>query len=171
MVLLLDNGRAPFVTSSTQENLDYYENFLGASVNQLIGDMFVVGAGYGFSHADLQDDLPGVPTKVLSSARQDVQADLQVLNGYIRFNHPSGFFALADVYWYHQNNYGYTPALTGDSFVQLNLYAGYYFARHRAQLTLGLLNVTDQDYRLNPLTYYAELPRKLTFTLGLNFVF
>lgn len=168
---LLNNGRAPFVTRSTRENLDYYENFLGASVNQLIGDMFVVGVGYGFTHADLQDDLPNVSTKVLSSARQDLQADLQVLNGYVRFNHPSGFFALADMYWYHQNNYGYTPALPGDSFPQLNLYVGYYFARHRAQITLGLLNVTDQDYHLNPLNYYAELPRRLTFTIGLNFVF
>ena len=170
-LFLLENGKAPFVTSSTRENLDYYENSINVSVNQLIGKMFAVGVGYGFTHADLNDVLPYVPVKALPSARQDVQGDLQVLNGYIRFNHPSGFFALADVYWYHQNNFGYTPALPGDSFPQLNLYAGYYFARRHAQLTLGILNVTDQDYHLNPLNYYAELPRKITFTLGLNFVF
>ncbi|HVM50105.1 MAG TPA: tetratricopeptide repeat protein [Candidatus Acidoferrum sp.] len=168
---LLVNGKAPYVTSSTRENLDYYENTLYGSVNQLIGKMFAVGVGYGFTHAHLHDQLPNVPVKALASADQSVGADLQVLNGYIRFNHPSGFFAVADAYWYHQNNYGYTPALPGDNFPQLNFYVGYYFYRRHGQITLGILDANDRNYHLNPLNYYAELPRKITFTAGLNFVF
>ena len=39
------------------------------------------------------------------------------------------------------------------------------------ELMLGLLNLTDQDYRLNPLTVYAELPRERTFMVRLNFQF
>ena len=36
---------------------------------------------------------------------------------------------------------------------------------------LGILNLTDQDYHLNPLTVYAELPRERTFVARVNFQF
>jgi len=34
-------------------------------------------------------------------------------------------------------------------------------------LTLGLLNLTDQNYQLNPLTLYNDLPRGRTLALRL----
>ena len=37
--------------------------------------------------------------------------------------------------------------------------------------TGGLLNLAGQDYHLNPLTTYAELPRKRLFEARLNFEF
>jgi hypothetical protein len=36
---------------------------------------------------------------------------------------------------------------------------------------VGVLNITDQDYRLNPLTLYNELPRERTFVASLKFFF
>ena len=38
-------------------------------------------------------------------------------------------------------------------------------------MRIGVLNLTDQDYRLNPLTLYNELPRGRTFAAGLQFRF
>ena len=70
-----------------------------------------------------------------------------------------------------QMNYGYQPALPGDTFWQFNLFAGYRFHNRRAELRLGLLNVTDQGYRLNPLNLTAELPRNRTLVASLRFSF
>ena len=70
-----------------------------------------------------------------------------------------------------QNNLGYEPGLPGDDLVQQNFYLGWRLRRQRAELSLGVLNFNDADYRLNPLNVYAELPRERTFVarLKLNF--
>ena len=52
--------------------------------------------------------------------------------------------------------------------MQLNLYAGYRFRRNYGDLTLGFLNITDDDYKLNPLNYYNELPRQRTLLVRLR---
>jgi len=36
---------------------------------------------------------------------------------------------------------------------------------------LGLLNIGDTSYRLNPLTLYSELPRERTLAARLQFYF
>ena len=43
--------------------------------------------------------------------------------------------------------------------------------RQRGEVSFGVLNLFDTDYRLNPLTLYSELPRERTFVgrLKLNF--
>jgi outer membrane receptor protein involved in Fe transport len=73
--------------------------------------------------------------------------------------------------WTGQSNYHYDPDIPGDDFWQFNLFAGYRFPRRRAELTFGLLNLTDQDYRLNPLNLYLELPRQRTLLVSLRFNF
>ena len=35
----------------------------------------------------------------------------------------------------------------------------------------GILNLSDQDYHLNPLNTYLELPRERAFVLRVNFIF
>ncbi len=87
------------------------------------------------------------------------------------YNHPSGFFAQFQALWYGQSNQGYSPAIPGDEFWQLNAFGGYRFPRRKVEVRVGLLNLTDQDYRLNPLTLYNELPRRRTFTARLQFNF
>ena len=167
----LNNGLAPFVTNSTLEKLDYRENSLGGSLNQLVGDNLVLGVSYKFDDVELNDVLPGVPVAALASARQNHRAELHEAGGYVLFNHPSGFFARADATWYHQNNFGYTPSLPGDDFVQENIYAGYRLWHRRAEIMVGILNLSGQDYHLNPLTVYQELPRERTFMARLKFQF
>ena len=41
----------------------------------------------------------------------------------------------------------------------------------RAELSVGVLNLTDRDYKLNPLTLYNELPRERLLTVSFKFNF
>ena len=85
--------------SSTEEQLDYTENTFALSLNQLVGDQVVVGAGYKITQSDLAIVYPGVP-----SWMADSEARLGEVDGYALFDHPSGFFARAEVHWYGQSD-------------------------------------------------------------------
>jgi hypothetical protein len=168
---LFSNSVPPFGPYSTPELLDYSETSASASVSQLLGEGFAAGAGYKIDLARLDDTLPNVPVTALPTAQQQERATLQQAGAYLLFNHPSGFYARVDATWYHQQNSGYNPAEPGDDFVQENIFAGYRFLNRRLQMQLGILNLSDQDYHLNPLNVYSELPRKRVFTASLNFIF
>jgi tetratricopeptide (TPR) repeat protein len=159
---------------STRENIDYRERALLFTFNQLISDQFSVGLRYRLSDADLEDDfpevLPGVSVPPFRP-KQHLNATLHQLTLATIYNHPSGFFAQLQALWNSQSNQGYAPDIPGDDFWQFNALAGYRFAGRKVELTLGVLNLTDQDYRLNPLTLYTELPRERTFLARFHFNF
>ena len=96
---------------------------------------------------------------------------MQQASIFALFNHHSGFFAQANALWYWQDNRGYSPDIPGDEFWQYNLYVGYRFLQRRVEARIGLLNITDENYRLNPLTIYSELPRSWTLYASLRFSF
>ncbi len=143
-------------------------------MNRLFGDNFVAGVSYKFADVELHDVLPQVPVSASPSADQTSNPKLHQASGYILFNHVSGFFARLEGQWYHQSGSTllyYGTHVSGDDFFQENLFAGYRFAHRRVELLLGILNLSDQDYHLNPLTVYAELPRERTFIARLKFEF
>ena len=159
------------VPSGTRQELRYQEKDLLVTINQLIGDCSSLGARYRLSRAQLESNFPEIPDSVSSSARLTQDATLHQLTLFGLFYHPCGFFARAEGAWYSQSNGGYQPPLPGDDFWQVNLFAGYRFFRRRAQVEFGVLNLTDRDYRLNPLNLYLELPRARTFMASLQFTF
>ena len=63
------------------------------------------------------------------------------------------------------------PNIPGDDFWQFNAFVGYRFPRRFVEVSVGVLNLTDRDYRLNPLTLYAELPRERTAVVSLKINF
>lgn len=92
------------------------------------------------------------------------------------YNHPSGFFARGDATWYAQSNSGYDTQYNpagepGDSFWELNAFIGYRSPHRRIETSLGLLNIGNQGYNLNPLNIYNQLPYKRTiaYSLTVNF--
>jgi hypothetical protein len=93
---------------------------------------------------------------------------LHELHGALTFNHPSGFFFRPELRWFYQDN---SLALGDSEFPMLNVYAGWRFPRHRGEITIGLLNATDENYRLHSLNYYPELPHERTFYARLKFNF
>ncbi len=170
-VFRIQNSAAPYLPSTTGEDLNYEENSFSITANQLLGNGFVAGASYRVTRSELESTLPEIPVAVLPGAARDESAWLHQIGGYLLYNHPSGFFARFDARYYQQSNRGYTPDQPGDEFVQLDLQAGYRCFRRRVELAVGILNLTDQDYRLNPLTPYNELPRERVFAARFSFRF
>jgi len=103
--------------------------------------------------------------------QQNNHATLQQLSLAANINLPCGFFARWQSDWYHQNNSGYSPSLADTDFWQHNFFAGYRFPRRYAEIRLGVLNIFDRDFRLNPLNLYPDLPHGRTFTASLRFNF
>ena len=135
------------------------------------------------------------PTQVDNLARiprQDVST-LHNLSLYALYNHPCGFFARAEVNWYRQTSSSLVTdgllSTLDDSFVthpvlrstnqgpaptdfwQFNVLAGFRFHQNQNEISCGVLNIGDTDYRLNPLNPYDELPRGRTFVVRCKFTF
>lgn len=148
---------------------DYEEKSLSLSVNQLAGDNFVLGTVYRLSDARLRQALADLPAAFAGASLNE--ATLQQLRTYALFHHRCGFFSQIESLWFQQANRGYAADIPGDDFWHLNFYLGYRFANRKAEARLGLLNLTDKNYALNPLNLYYELPRERTvaFTLKFNF--
>jgi Tfp pilus assembly protein PilF len=161
----------PIVPSSTPQRLNYREQSAAVTVNQLLTDEWSLGAQYRFAHSSLDSIFPAIATFLPPPANRSDEADLHRLSLNVLFNHPSGFYALAESQSFFQHNASSVTRLPGDSFQQLNFFAGYRFRQERAEITVGALNVTDQDYRLNPLSVYQELPRKRVFYARVRFRF
>jgi hypothetical protein len=159
------------VSSSTAQSLRYEEQGLLATVNQLVGEEWSFGARYQFTHSRLRTVFSEIPTAAVSGADHLEKATLHQSQLFALYNHPSGFFARAELYWARQSNVGYSPDIPGDDVLQLNAYVGYRFRRNFGDVTVGFLNLNDQDYRLNALNYYNELPRERTVVarVRLNF--
>lgn len=158
----------PITPGVTPQTLRYQERSLLATVHQLLGDEFSLGALYRLTHSRLQATFPEVPSAAWTEADTTRSALLQDASVYGLIRHPSGFFARADIHWYHQHNFDDQPRLPSEDFVQANAFIGYQLRRQRAELTLGVLNLNDRDYHLNPLNLYSELPRERTFLVRLR---
>jgi hypothetical protein len=150
---------------SIRNDLLFREEGLNVSVNQLLGECWSMGIRFRTSHSKLEEDRSDLITEHSTSA---TSARLHSLDGYVLVNLPCGFFADFQALWRQQNNTGYTPDMPGDTFAQFNVFAGYRFMHRRAEVRLGVLNLTNQDYRLNPLNYQLELPRERMFYAALK---
>lgn len=153
----------PVQPGSTAERLDYTEKVLKVTLNQVVANEWFFEAQYRFTRSELLDRFGAIPTTVNPSAQTFRRAELQQAGLSGLYIHPSGIFARAESWWFFQQSFGYMPALPRESTHQLNFYLGYLFPRRRGELTIGLLNATGQDYRLNPLNPYFELPRERLF--------
>lgn len=166
--------------SGMRENLDYQEKSLQFTANQLLGRGWAFGAKYRVSEAVLNDNFADVPDSVIGGfmnfqPRQRTRGTLQQADLTAIYNHPCGFFAEGEALWFNQSNGGYpnvtTAAEPSDDFWQFNLFAGWRFLHRKAELRAGLLNVAGQDYQLNPLNLYNEMPRARTLAIRLQINF
>jgi hypothetical protein len=175
----------PFVfPSGTYEHLSYRENTMVANLNQLIGSDWSVGARWRLTNADISDNLPGLPPGPLQSTKR--RALLDQLQLFALYNHPSGFFARAEAVWTNQENWGYTGDVNGvivpteppSDFWQFNLFAGFRFRNNLGEISLGLLDINNQNYELNPLNalytpvdFYDTIATKRTLLVRVRFNF
>ena len=164
----------PFITTYGEE-LDFSEASVQFSAHQLIGENLSLGAIYKVSRARLTDNLFEFPDDVAATAgfvpRSTQMGTLQSLNLVAVCQLPSGFFARAEGNWNRQDNAGYSTDEPGNNFWQCNVMTGWRFYRRHAEVTLGILNLMDKNYRLNPLNLYQETPRDRTFYTELKIQF
>jgi len=160
-------GQLPILPGSSRQLLDFQESAVAATINQLVSTEWSLGGSYRFTQAELHAIFPAV-APVLASADRTERSDLHQSELFARYHHASGLFARAEGQWYHQDSSGYTPALASADFFQANFWLGWRITRQRGEISVGVLNFGNQDYRLNPLTIYAELPRQRTFVARLK---
>ena len=165
------------VPSSTRQELDYEEKSAGITVNQLLSDEWALSAQYLFTRSELIQTFPDVPP-LNPTINGTNRAELHRINLALLFNHPCGFFARAEGQWWFQQNLGSADVggtiekdLPDESLPQVNLFIGYRLRRQRGDITIGVLNLTDEDYRLNPVSPYYELPRERVFYAQLRLRF
>jgi tetratricopeptide (TPR) repeat protein len=173
----------PAVPAGLENDLNYHERTLSAAANQLLGKNWSLGAQYRWSQAVLENDFPTVPTSVILPQDGGYFLPYQKTKGLLNqveltaiYNHPSGFFAKGGATWYSQANSGYVTqndpsGEPGDSFWELNAFVGYRSPQRRIETSVGLLNIGNQGYNLNPLNIYNQLPYKRTiaFNFQINF--
>lgn len=156
-----DLSQQPYHGTNLSERLRFEEQSAGVDLHRLLGQEFSVATSYQFGSARLRNIYAAIPYEYFQSSQ------LQQLTLAGHFHHPSGLFVSALAWWDHQNP---TVGPTED-FWQFDVYAGYRFPRRRAEIRLGLLNLTDQNYRLDPLNNWIERPRERTFSARFQFQF
>lgn len=156
--------------TGTRQTIDFRERTLSATVNQLLGNNWSLGVNYRLTDADLRSKFPGFASyqPLYDFAARRESALLNQATLFVNYHHRCGLFAQGWSVWSQQHNEG---ALPGSDFWQHNVALGYRFPRRHAELRVSLLNLFDQDYRLNPLTLYTELPRERTLAVSLKFYF
>jgi hypothetical protein len=136
-----------------------------------------LGTQYSFVRSELKRGYPELEGILPPVTPEHIHADLQRVNLFLLYNHPSGFFSQAGWNWYYQSGSravvspGVVDHVPNESLQQLNFFGGYRFPRRRGDITIGVMNLLGEDYHLNPVTPYAELPREQVFYARLRFRF
>lgn len=159
----------PDATGSTSQALNFQEQNLTVYAYQLLGEDYSIGARYRISDAELQQSFPAIPDAATGLGQIESQqtATLQQLALTANFHHRCGAFAQWESIWRHQDNTAYPD----DNLWQHNLMIGYRLPRRQAEIRVGILNLFDTDYQLNPLNLAGVLPRDRTFFASLRFNF
>lgn len=173
--------------STLYETLKFEETSVRISLNQLVGNRWSFGALGEFASAELQSDIPELRTftPTIYTARKpriNEQSDLESLRAFALFNSPSGFFTGLETGWYWQQNdrqesMGSPGApvfhsnLPSSYFPQVNVFFGYRLPKQYGEITFSCLNITAEDYHLNPLNIYSELPHDRVFAMRLRLRF
>ena len=158
------------------EQLHSRERSVVFTLDQLIDREWTVGLRYRLTQAELDQKFTdsfaaAEPDAILIPLHQHLESLLHQVNLHANFNHASGFFASFEAVWHLQDNTGFGSAQPGDEFWHFNLLGGYRFFHRRAMIEAGILNLSNQDYRLNPLVWHDEPPRERTFVARLQFNF
>lgn len=159
-----------------RERMDFDEKSLTLTLNQLVGEGWAFGVRYRVSRAELEDSFPRIDPRAGNNGsnfrrQQSPDSTLHQTALYAIYNHRCGWFTQLQALWTSQCNDGFVADESTDDFWQLNAFTGYRFARRRAEVAVGVLNITDEDYKLEPLTLYNELPRERTFVARFSFKF
>jgi tetratricopeptide (TPR) repeat protein len=177
-----DSGVFPispaYFASSTSQSLAYAEQSLQATVNHLVGSEFALGTTYRVTQSELRTTFNDLVAFGAPGAIVRDKATLHELGFSVNWNSPTGLFSRAEANFFkhslHDDPRGLAPGAAprrGDEFVQFNLFAGYRFNRNLCEVSVGCLNLTDQNYQLSPLSPYYDIARQRTFVVRFRLSF
>jgi tetratricopeptide (TPR) repeat protein len=147
----------PFVLNET---VDYEEWGASFYINQLISDEWAVGARYTFTHAELDRSFPALSAADITGFSSSENSDLHQAETYLIWNHSEGWFSRLSARLFSQDNAGYRNARPDDTWTQLDVSVGKRFWDNRGAIEVGILNLTDDNYRHNPLITLPISPRE-----------
>ncbi len=159
------------VTGRVREKLNFEERSVSLALNQLVGEEWALSARYRLAAAELQMRQRALPITIDPSSRTDEGAWLHEVDLGVRYHHRSGFFAQGEARWRRQDNRRDASSLQDEDFWQFDLWAGWRLAQRRLEISIGLLNLTDRNYRLNPLNATMDLPRERLLATQVRFSF
>jgi len=159
---------------SQKQEINFKEKYLALNINQLVGPDFSFGAGYSLDSAEIAYDnqILGLPAGFTGTQfKINNAATLHQFTLFGNYYLPCGFFSQVQANWFAQSDKGFAVNEPGDAFWQFNLFAGYRFPKRHMELQVGVLNLANQDYRLDPLTYYIDPAHTRTFYTSFKFNF
>ena len=170
-------GRLYSDPTAVERNLFYDETTVEVYLNQLIGDDWAMGLSYRVSEANQRtlypspfNTTPGA-SPATPNPNSDLSSTLHQVTGFMQYTHACGAFVRSNTRWVQQSNRGYPTDLPGDDFWQQDVIVGYRFFQRRAEVRLGILNLTGTDYQLSPLNVREDLPRGRTYFASLRLQF
>lgn len=147
----------------------YRERELWASIHCLAGPWLSMATKYRYVDSTLGQSYQ--ENAMQADFESQHQAGLHELRTSVLVHHESGGFASLEHRFLGQMSSGYGATRPNESFSQLNAYVGWRLRNSRADVTIGLLNLANQDYRLNPLTPFDDLSRQRTLHARFRFYF
>lgn len=150
---------------------DFRERSLTLTADQRLDDWWTVGVAWRIQEARLDSHYPefeSLPALPQDTSRESV---LHQVIPRVTFNHPCGAFGTFSARWMHQENREADRTVSDESVWQLDAWIGYRLRRRQAEIAVGVLNLLDDDYRLDPLNTFVPPPRERTLAvrLGLRF--
>ena len=146
----------------------FHEYALDTSAHLLPGREWSFGARYRLAYAQLKQSFPEYPG--LGAGKFGAVPDHSNMQGWLHtlslsglYRHQSGFFTRGEGVLFAQERKRDRNSLSGDTFWQVNFIAGYRFPKQKAELAIGVLNILNTDYRLDPINQHADQPRSRTF--------
>ncbi|KAB2661293.1 MAG: hypothetical protein DVB31_12550 [Verrucomicrobia bacterium] len=163
-------GRFEVIPTTLRRRLPYDERSVSAGLNQLLGEHWSAGLAYRWSEADLDFFYDQPYAAVSKTPNASYQATLHQVTGLLQYTHHGGFYAQLVPRWNRQSTRGFAGQ-PGDDFWQFDAFVGYRFLQRRVDVRLGVLNLGDRDYRLQPLNVHEEFPRERMFYASLRLQF
>ena len=154
------------------QSIDYEEFSFATRFDQLLNTTTSIGASFSWQYAEIDENLRNdLNITSTSPYLDDTNAHLYIGSVYARYQNPNGWFATTDLqYWYQENN-SIEPEIDNESAPNLNLSIGYRLQKQKGEVRVSILNLTDEEYELNPLNNYRLPPQERTFVIETRFSF
>ncbi|MGF1450709.1 MAG: TonB-dependent receptor domain-containing protein [Opitutales bacterium] len=157
--------------SDATESVDYVEYSVSGGISHLLTSEITLGFEGSWQHAEVDQQFDRFGDALGAALLNDTSADLYRAIASAQYQHPRGWFVQGDAQLWHQDNHDLNPDLPDTVFPQLNLEFGYRLPKQHGVVSVGLLNLTDEDPDLSPVNFFFRPPLQRTLVISARFGF